>query len=742
MSKVLKVKKSKKELQEEEDKIIEEENRRLREEMNKVVTVKSVVEKPKNILERYQNLPDVAKLKESQPAKRPVYGKKKKPVQNAPVKQVEPIEEKTKEATEDLNDSDEDWETMYDNEKNKDSKVELEVTKETPKVEIQQTPTIPNTMINIEVETKQKEIIKSPICCVLGNVDAGKTTFIDKIKSSAIAKGEVGGITQQIRTHFVPFKENKFNIPGTILIDTPGHDSFYNMRAFGISMCNFVILMVDIMEGLKEQTIKSIEMVKTNKIPYVVVLNKLDRLQEWKTNLGLSIEKSLGQQGIKTTNHFYDQVNNIITQFSQNGLNVNLHFNNPDIKTYANIYPVSSKTGEGISELFMGIMKLLSNYLKKEIIWTPAFSGILINTNNHNGFGKYLDILIYDGAINKKDTLVLTTNSGAAIVPINKLGEIEGKHFNMKDSIMATKQVQVVLKDIDLNSLVIGAPVYTLSSKFTDEEKSKIIDKVSNYLADKKHEMESYTTNHGVLLHTSSYGSLVAIIEFLKSHNIPCVDANVGTIRKQDVMKCLNFNATKPQYDKYKIVLAFDVNLDANAMNEANGEIVVIQENIIYKLFDRLLATIKERQNNLTSQYIKQISIPCVLSILPEHIYAKRNPIIIGVKVTEGELRKGCVINICKDPDDDPVNIGIVTGIKNKKGNDQDVAMKNEEVSIQIDPKVGTTPALLGRDFEASDKLLSNLTDSCSSTFRNHVINEVSEDIKVAYKMLLKLYGM
>lgn len=731
-SKVPKVKKSKKELQEEEDRIIEEENRRLREEMNKAPAVtKSTREKPINVLDRYQGLPDVANLPKS--TKRPVYGKHKKtkPILTTPETPVETPETVPQEES-----SEDDWETAYDKEteKAKSIKEEPMETKEVKKEE-------PNGLIE-----PKKEIIKSPICCVLGNVDAGKTTFIDKIKSSSVAKGEVGGITQQIRTHFVPFKDNKFNIPGTILIDTPGHDSFYNMRAFGISMCNFVLLMVDVMEGVKEQTIKSIELIKTNKIPYVVVLNKVDRLQEWKTNISQPMEKSLLSQSINASSHFYEQTSNVITQFAENGLNVDLHFRNPDIKKYANVYPISSKTGEGIPELFMGIMKLLSNYLKKDIVWTPNFSGLLINTNNHNGFGKYLDILVHDGTINKKDTLVLTTNNGAMMTPINKLGEIDGKHFNLKESILATKQVQVVLKDVELTSLVIGSPVYVIPNNLSQKDKTQleleVTQKIKAYLDEKKHELESYTTNHGVLLHASSYGSLTAVIEYLKANNIPCADANVGTIRKQDVMKCINFNGTKPKYDKYKIVLAFDVNLDGNALNEANGEVVVIQENIIYKLFERLQATIKERKNRLTTQYIKQISIPCVLEILPDHIYAKRNPVIVGIKVVEGELRKGCIINICRDAEDDPTNIGIITGIKNKKGIDQDVAMKNEEVSIQIDPKIGTTPVLMGRDFETTDKLLSNLTDNCSSIFRNHVMNEVSEDIKVAYKMLLRIYGL
>lgn len=112
---------------------------------------------------------------------------------------------------------------------------------------------------------------KSPVITIMGHVDHGKTTLIDYLRSSTIAQGEVGGITQKIGAFHINCHGQKITF-----IDTPGHEAFSNMRKRGALVTDLIVLIVSATEGVKKQTQQIIDMIIRDKIPTIVAINKID----------------------------------------------------------------------------------------------------------------------------------------------------------------------------------------------------------------------------------------------------------------------------------------------------------------------------------------------------------------------------------------------------------------------------------------------------------------------------------
>lgn len=641
-----------------------------------------------------------------------------------------------------------DWENDFDTNNNIETLDEVE-----PSNDIETSDDIETS--NDEVDVKER--MKAPICCILGNVDVGKTTFIDRIGSTKVQQNEAGGITQTLSTVLIPFKENPFKIPGVILIDTPGHDSFYNLRSFGASLCNLVILMIDILEGVKEQTIKSIELIKSSKIPYFIVANKLDRINMWESNHKIPVSKNLAKQKPEAMAHFEDLMSNIILQFAENGLNTELSFRNSDPRKYASIFPVSAHTKEGINEMFKGQMDLITKYLRKDIIWNDNFKGIATDTTMEKGFGRCTNILLYDGKVSKKDSVVLTTLNGPVAKQISKLGIVEDGKFKAVDEAYATRTVKFAVKGDESIKPIVGSPIYYLPHTLSKTEYNMHLDMYSKnvieYIKSKEDELNKCMSTTGVLVCSSTFGGLTAITEYLKNKNVPFIDAKIGIVKTQDIHRILNFNKTLED-QVYNIIVCFNANLDARASVEVEKckNISVIGDDIIYRVFEKLDETIKQNNIKLLEEYEKSISHPVIMKLMDDSIYRRKKPIVVGVEILDGILKKGTIIQCLKktvnkyNSSEDLVLVGTITNIQNTEEKKIDEATVGDIVTIEI--VNNDDPKLVGRDFGPHDKndicttfFWSKMTEESYYMMKQHFYEDAKPQWKSAFHELSSIYG-
>ena len=286
------------------------------------------------------------------------------------------------------------------------------------------TPIKKSTEINIEKNIVDNNL-RSPILCIMGHVDTGKTKLLDKIRDTNVQEGEAGGITQQIGATFIPresliikSKSTNIKIPGVLTIDTPGHAAFANLRSRGSSLCDIAIVVIDILHGLEQQTIQSINMLVESNIKFVFALNKIDGLYGWSTVENRSIKESLDENQI-SIGEFYDRFYDITTQIMTLGLNAKLFWDNDSTEDTISICPISAKTGEGVCDLLTLVINICQDNL--DITFSEELKCIIMEKTITEGIGASIDAILINGFLKKGDEISFQTSDGVMKTTIRNL---------------------------------------------------------------------------------------------------------------------------------------------------------------------------------------------------------------------------------------------------------------------------------------------------------------------------------
>ncbi|CAD26978.1 TRANSLATION INITIATION FACTOR IF-2P [Encephalitozoon cuniculi GB-M1] len=583
---------------------------------------------------------------------------------------------------------------------------------------------------------------KSPICCILGHVDTGKTKLLDKLRESNVQEEEAGGITQQIGATFFPVSElfrkcgkRESKLPGILVIDTPGHESFANLRTRGSSLCNLAILVVDIVHGIEAQTLESIELLRKRRTPFVVALNKIDRLYGWKSTPFGGIKEILKKQSKATINDFKKRLDNTVVAFAEMGLNAKLFYENTDQKRFVSLVPTSAISGEGIPDLISLILELSEKYMGSKMKIKNEVECTILEVKNAEGFGVTIDAILSNGMLKEGDRIGVCGFNGPIVTTIKALLMPQPlKELRVKSQYIMVKEVRaslgIKIAAGGLEKAIAGSRVLIVEDNEEEVKRALETDLESVFSSIE-------LSQEGVHVVSSTLGSLEALISFLKTSKIPILGASIGTVKKKDMIIVASM---AKKHKEYAAILCFDVVLEKEIRDMASSmKVRVFEAKTIYHLLDSYLKFVDEEKEKDKKMYMDQAVFPVELSIVPKCIFNSRSPLVVGVHVQEGILKIGTPLCVFKEGE--TTRLGVVTSIENNKEAAKE-AVKGQKVAIKIEAKPNLPPRMFGRHFGQDDILYSLVTRESISVLKKHFSSELTEDLIRLLNKLENKFGV
>lgn len=567
--------------------------------------------------------------------------------------------------------------------------------------------------------------LRTPIVAVLGHVDHGKTTLLDKIRGSAVSEGEAGAITQHIGATAVPLETvsemagslvdpDDFDLPGLLFIDTPGHHSFTTLRSRGGALADIAIVVVDVNDGFQPQTIEALDILRRTGTPFVVAANKIDTTPGWNPQEGSPIQKTYEAQSQNASQRLDSNLYEIIGNLSDEGFSADLYWRVQNFQKNVGVVPISAITSEGIPDLLAVLMGLSQRYMKEqmEIDVSGPGAGTVLEVKDERGFGTTLDVVLYDGTVREDDAIVVGGMDGPIVTDVRALlqprpnAEIRTeKRFDKVESVTAASGIKIAAPDLEL--AMAGAPIRVVRDRSLDE----VVAEVEAELA----EIEVDTEEEGVVVKADTLGSLEAMANALKEAEVPVLRAEVGDIAPRDVAV-----ASTAREDENKVILGFNVDVLPNAKEELEqSDVRLFDDDVIYQLIEEYEEFVEERKRAQQETVLDKIIRPCRFRILEDHVFRQSSPAVVGVEVLSGTLKNNT--NIAKWEGNEPNRVGQLSGIQ-EQGEDVSKARAGKRVSVAID---GPT---VGRQIEEGDELWVELPEKHAKILEQELSDDIPAD--------------
>ncbi|HEX9678525.1 translation initiation factor IF-2 [Nitrososphaera sp.] len=583
--------------------------------------------------------------------------------------------------------------------------------------------------------------LRQPVVVVLGHVDSGKTSLLDRIRGTAVQAREVGGITQHIGASFFPIETIKevtgplfaklasaeTPIPGLLVIDTPGHEVFANLRARGGSAADIAILVTDVNKGVEAQTLESIEILKKRKVPFVVALNKVDRVSGWRAHSRFISEEVKKQEaGIQTM--LDEKLYTVVGSLSRLGFPSEAFWRVKDFTKEVAIVPVSAKTGVGIPELLAVLVGLTQQYMAKRLErHTEGTRGIVLEIKEEPGLGPSANIILLDGTLRQGDSIVVAKRDSAVVTRIKALllpkplDEMRDPRDKFKPVSEVKAAAGLKITSPDLEGVLAGSPLYVVRKDNKEEVehlKSLVEGEVKNAII-------SNMETTGVVLKCDTIGSLEAVIDLLKKDNVPIRTADIGSITRRDVVEA----AAVKESDRYHgVVLGFNVKVLDDAEDEAqNRGVKIFNERIIYNLVRGYVDWVAYQKEHEESILFNELPPVCKFQFMKGFVFRHNDPAVFGAEIQVGRLRqKVQVIN------EEGKKVGTVHQI-------QDSGKSMEEAKAGMQVAVSIKEPTIGRQINEGDVFYTDLNSRQAKQIVEKFIHRLNEDEKDTLNFVLGL---
>ena len=590
-----------------------------------------------------------------------------------------------------------------------------------------------------EVKIDENKRLKAPICVILGHIDHGKTSILDSVRGTAVQAREAGGITQQIGASYFPIETIqeicgdmmkkgaiKLRLPGILIVDTPGHAAFLNLRSRGASVADIAIVVVDVQAGFQPQTFESMRLLKQRKIPFLVAANKTDRVAGWKVHSGESFLSSFNKQTVDTQkaldNHLYE----LMGELSKLKYPSDRYDRIRNYTENVAIVPTSAKTHEGIQDLFLVLSGLAQQFLMEKLVYSEGpGEGTILEVTEETGMGKTLNVIIHSGTFSKTDHIVFGGRDRAheakirALLQPKELDEIRDprEKFNSIDMVHAAAGIKIT--GSGLNEAVAGARVMVANTPEQIKAAKKSIEDEMKFI-------RIETDKEGIIIKTDTLGALEALVKEFRDRRIPIKIADIGDVNKGNVTDAIVVKENAPSS---AAIIAFNVDILPDAQEELEvNNIAFFKSDIIYTLLDEYEHWRIDTESKLKADSLKDLVIPGKIKILPGMVFRASKPAVVGVEVLAGKIspRTGLIRST------DGRKCGSIQQIQE---NNQSIkeAGKGKQVAVSIR---GPT---VGRQITEDMELYVDLPESVVRRIKDKFMDDLTPDQIEALEDLIKL---
>jgi len=546
--------------------------------------------------------------------------------------------------------------------------------------------------------------IRQPVVSVLGHVDHGKTKLLDTIRGTSVITREAGAITQHIGATEVPIDHiykvcgkligsKRFTVPGLLFIDTPGHHSFTTLRARGGSLADIAVLVVDIREGLKPQTIESIRILKQYRTPFIIAMNKIDTIQGWIPENGRPFIFAEKEQQEHTLNALNERMYHIISLLASENVPSDRYDRIDDFTKAVALVPVSAKEGEGIADLLLVLVGLAQRFLESQLSNEEGpGKGTILEVKEEKGLGQTLDMILYSGTLRRGDTVALGTRGAPLITkvkailkpkPLDEIRDPRDRFDSVKE-LNAAAGVKISCQNMD--GVIAGAPLVVVSGQ-NDPAVAEMKEETS---------VKIETQDDGIMIKADAIGSLEALAYEAKAASIPIRKYGIGEISRRDIVDAA---ACGTQFNK--VILGFNAELSKDAAAELEEhDIKVLTNQVVYRLIEEFQQWLDDTKKKQDADKRSEFSFPAKFKILPNCIFRAAKPAIVGVRVLAGRIRPNQRLIM-----PDGRSLGKIRSIRSGEEVIKE-ASQGQEVAVAIDD------ITIGRQADAEDVIYIDLLAS------------------------------